>query len=122
MIISIWYNQYKSRKNLLAALKEIENDRYDFELYDDHFSIKTIIFEEEKTEENEDDEPVEISPTLLYFNKDSLDAVENKELFIIFYKKQMIYTVPKRCMTENDIKEFHNIFSEKLGDDRNNFV
>ena len=47
VIFVIWFNTFKIRKSLLQALKMLENDRYIFTLYDDRFSIETIIDESE---------------------------------------------------------------------------
>ena len=38
-------------------------------------------------------------------------------MFVIFLKKESIYVLPKRCMTESEIKELSLVFEQKLGDD-----
>lgn len=122
LIVFTWQNQRKIRTNLLEALKELEDDKYEFELYENYFSIKTILPEDEITEieENSDEQeemPKEIPPRLIYFGKEDIEVLENRELFIIFLKKQTIYTIPKRCINAMEITELRKIFSEKLEED-----
>ena len=122
-IFFIWYNPYKIRKSLLRALKEIENDIYEFELYDDYFSIKTI-FCENKEEiasiselEDKEEEQQEIPPRIVYFNKEPFEVVEIEEMFVIFMKRQTIYVLPKRCISEKQQQDIREVLSEKIGED-----
>lgn len=120
----IWYNPVKIRKNLMKALKKIENDVYAFDLYDDYFIISTIYCEEEdevknlsELEENEETEPQEIKPREVFFDQISVDVVELKEMFILFLKKETLYIIPKRVISSTVAEEMRRIFTEKLGED-----
>ncbi len=124
-IAFIWYNPYKIRKNLLLALKEIEDDRYEFELFEDFFSIRTILpdnkTEEEALDENlngekAEEESNEIPPRLVYFYKEPVEVINHHKQFIIILKKQTIYTLPKRCMTDDEIKVLEDTFTEKINE------
>jgi len=112
----IWYNPYKMKKNMLLALLSIEDDRYEFSLYEDYFSIKTILPKEDldENEENQD----EIPPRIVDFSKDHIEILETNELFIIILKKQTIYTIPKRCLSEIQQEEVREAFLAKIIEER----
>lgn len=105
-IAAIWYNTKKIRRSLMEALKMLEDDRYIFSLYEDSFVIETIIPEEEKNEEGF----VPIKPNIEKLSDEGLDITEHEDMFVIIVKKETIFVLPKRCMSEEQIK----ILSEKL--------
>lgn len=118
VIFIVWYNPIKIRKTLLESLKPLENDRYTFKLYENKFSIETIISQEEIDEANENGEEIpQIQPRIVDFRDRGLSVLEKENMFIIFLGKESIYVLPKRCMTESEIKEITFIFDQKLGDD-----
>lgn len=126
-IFFIWYNPVKIRKNLMKALREIENDVYAFDLYEDHFTISTIYCEEndsadtisdiEEKAESEEEEKTEIKPRDVYFNQINVDVVEIEEMFIIFLKKETLYVIPKRLISTKDAETMRKIFSQNIGED-----
>lgn len=128
MAIYIWINPILIRKNLLKALKNIEGDKYRFELYEDYFSIKTIKFadghdvilpveDENKVkstnepEESEDSTPEKIPPRIVKIKEDPVEVIEKEDVFIIFLIKHTYYTLPKRCMDDNTISIIRNFFN-----------
>ena len=128
-IVYIWYTPRLIRKNLLLALKELEEDKYEFELTEEYFSIRTILMDEEevleeevseskKSEENlEDEEELkEIPPKVVFFNCQQIEMIETDSLFVIILQKQTIFTIPKRCVSEENQRAITNIFSENLQD------
>lgn len=117
VIFIVWYNPIKIRKTLLESLKPLENDRYTFKLYENKFSIETIISQEEIDEANQAGEEIpQIQPRIVDFRDRGLSVLEKENMFIIFLGKESIYVLPKRCMTESEIKEISFIFDQKLGD------
>ena len=111
----------------MKLLKELENDVYEFELYDDYFSIKTIYCEKneevsslteiEEAEEEEESEQQEILPRIIAFKEQSVNIVEIKEMFVVFLKKQTIYALPKRFISELEQNKMREVFSENIGQD-----
>lgn len=95
-IVMIWYNNVKIRKSLMEALKMLEDDRYEFTLFDDSFKIETIIPEDEREDAGE------IPPQEFQLDDPMLDAVEKDDKFVIIVKKATIYVLPKRCMKDQD--------------------
>lgn len=113
IIAMTWYNTRRIRKYLMQALKPLEDDKYIFTLYEDSFKIETIPTEEEKQEE--DFTPVE--PRIVNFEDISLNVIENDEMFIIILKKETIYVLAKRVMTDEQQKILRKTFSELLESD-----
>ena len=118
VIFIIWYNPIKIRKTLMQSLKPLEDDKYIFKLYENKFSIETVIPQEEIDEAiKEGEEPVKIPPKVVDFSDTGLSVLEKENMFVIFLKKESIYVLPKRCMTESEIKQLSYVFDLKLGDD-----
>ncbi len=118
VIFIVWYNPIKIRKTLMQSLKPLEDDRYIFKLYENKFSIETVISQEEIDQAIKDgEEPPNIPPRIVSLGDIGLSVYEKDNLFIIFLKKESIYVLPKRCLTENEIKQLSFVFDQKLGDD-----
>ena len=102
----------------MQSLKPLEDDRYIFKLFESKFSIETVISQEEIDEAvKEGEEPVKIPPRVVDFSDNGLSVLEKENMFVIFLKKESIYVLPKRCMTNSEIKQLSVIFDQKLGDD-----
>jgi hypothetical protein len=112
MIFTTWYNMVAVRKRLVAALKNLEDDRYIFKLFDDGFSIETIISEEER----DDEEFVPIPPKEVKFGEEGLSVIENSEMFMLIIKKETIYVLSKRVLDEKTQEILRNKFTEALGE------
>ncbi len=118
VIFIVWYNPIKIRKTLMQSLKPLEDDRYIFKLYDNRFSIETIIPQEEVEQAvKEGEEPTRIPPRVVSLSDTGLSVLEKENMFIIFLKKESIYVLPKRCMHSDEIKQLSEVFSQNLGDD-----
>ena len=118
VIFIVWYNPIKIRKTLMQSLKPLEDDKYVFRLYENRFSIETIIPQEEIDEAIEEgEEPTKIQPRVVDLSDTGLSVLEKENMFVIFLKKESIYVLPKRCMTDSDIKQLSSVFSQNLGDD-----
>lgn len=131
-----WIAPYNAKKKLLAALKELEDNRYIVKFYHHCFSVELIQddvivkAEEAKTENTSDDEkqedtdvsqqdteneiPEKIPPRIINYSQDKVEVTETDELFAIFLKKQTIYTLPKRCLEQYQCEELSRYFSEEL--------
>lgn len=96
-IFITWYNPVIIRKNLMKALKPLENDKYIFKLYDDAFSIETVI---DESEFEEGEERISPPPRIVWREKSDFCVKELDDIFVIIMKKETIYVLPKRCMDE----------------------
>ena len=114
-IFVIWYNTKKIRVSLMNALKILEDDKYIFTLYDDEFKIETV---QEEQELDEDGKPIPpIPPREVSFSDLTLKVFDTVDKFVLVLKKDTIYVLPKRCMTEEQINKTSEIFSTKLNED-----
>ena len=114
-----WYNPRKIRRNLMIAVREIEQDCYRLRLYPDYLEIGTLL----PPEQNElagdddlfDDAPEEdFSGTRIYHNK-NLHVIEYPDFFMIYQTKTMFYAVPKTVFSEQEREIIRVHFSRKLG-------
>lgn len=112
-IVSMWFNVYSIRKKLIKSIKDIKDDTYTTIITDKNISIQTDAVEIDT--ENEDAPPQEVKPTVLDFDLDMPEVIENQRMFIIYLKKQMFYVIPKTDMNENEILVVSETFSNALG-------
>lgn len=114
------FNPLKIRRNLMAAIKEIEEDLYQLRLYPEYLEIGTILPEEELSEEEKEadalfeDAPEEnFTGTRIYYNK-AMHVTEHSEFFMIYQKKSMFYVMPKNAFTEEEIEIMRVHFRQRL--------
>lgn len=112
MIFATWFNTVRIRKYLMSALKSLEDDKYRFTLYEDSFKIETVFTEEEMTEEDF----VPVKPRVVNFNDINLNVIETSEMFIIILKKETIYVLSKRVISDENQNILRENFSELLGE------
>ncbi len=96
-IFITWYNPVAIRKGLMKALAPLEKDRYIFKLYDDAFSIETVI---DESEFEDGEERISPPPRVVWKDKSDFEVYELDEMFCIIMKKETIYVLPKRCMND----------------------
>ncbi len=116
-----WYNPRKIRRNLMEAIRGLENDLYEFRLCPESLEIGTILEEEASSEEEQetdalfDDVPKEnFSGTRIFYSK-ALKVTEYSEYFIVYMVKSNFYVLPKTAFTEAEIELLRNEFSKNLG-------
>lgn len=104
MIAGMWINLRSVRKKLMKSISQLEDDTYTAVLFEKGIEITT-----HTNEENSD-----IPATCLLFSNENLYVLNKGEMFILYIKKQMFYIIPKKNLSENDIKLFEEKISEKL--------
>lgn len=109
-VFIVWYNPVSVRKNLMKALEALKDDRYIFKLYQEAFTIETVIPEDEFEEGEERVYPV---PRVVDLIGGNFELSELEDMFVIIMKKETIYVLPKRCMTEKDEKLIREKLSRK---------
>lgn len=108
-IALIWYNAFKIRKTLIKSIKDIKDDKYTTNIYDDSIVVQTELAQNELT-----DGSIDIEPKTILFIDDNPEVAENDEMFIIYLKKQMFYVIPKHQLMADQIESLSKIFEEKL--------
>lgn len=113
MIFTTWFNTFRVKKYLMKALSSLEDDKYRFTLYDDCFKIETVFTEEDKAAEDF----MPVKPRIVRFEDISLNIIENERLFIIILRKETIYVLSKRVISEDDQKLLRDKLKDVLGED-----
>lgn len=131
MILNMWYNPMKVRRNLMESLKELENDIYHFSLFENCATISTEDTPKpvESVETDADAQETEISAepipetdsdgfNQLFEETESAEPIPETELpfdlslkihefddFFMFYLiKRNFYVVPKAEFSEDELK------------------
>ncbi len=114
-----WYNPRKIRRNLLLAVREIEQDQYKIRIFPEYLEIGTILPAEDAGENSDtddlfDDTPEEnFSGTRIYYNK-NLHITEYQDFFMLYQTKTMFYVLPKAVFSEEELEILRVHFSQKL--------
>lgn len=122
LIFFNWYRPVMVRKKMLDTISGLAEENYITEIYSDRIKITTEILDEpkekensgedSKEEENGEEAPKE-SVTELLFGSDTLDALENERMFLLFVNRSLIYIYPKRCLDKESQDKLRQIFTEK---------
>ncbi|NLZ46749.1 MAG: hypothetical protein GX896_08665 [Clostridiales bacterium] len=102
-IAILWLNPIILRKSIVKALKPLENDTYIFSIFEDGFTIETIMSDKEFEDGEIRYQP---EPMVIWF-KDKNYIIQETEkimLLIIGEKNQLIYFIPKRCFEPKQIE------------------
>ncbi|MDE5792598.1 MAG: YcxB family protein, partial [Oscillospiraceae bacterium] len=118
-----WYNPRKIKRNLMLAVREIENDQYKLTIYPEYLEIGTILPLEDNNLNNKNSENIDnlfddipeenFSGTRIYYNK-GLHVHEYQEFFMIYQTKTMFYVVPKSVFSEQELEIMRVHFSQRL--------
>ncbi len=120
-----WYNPRKIRRNLLAGIKGIENDRYLCRIGEDCIEIGTISeanTQEQLQEQSKEDSlfvedttlalPDNFSGSRLYYTRD-LEILEYDSYFLVYQKHAMFYVLPKEYFTAEEQKFIRSRANER---------
>ena len=107
IVIVNWYKIHSAHKNLINSLKDIEDDNYTTVFCDDKIVISTDL----KAGETEADR---IVPHELEYDFYRPTVIEEDEVILI-YVKGMIFTIPKKYVSEEDMQNIRELLSDKLG-------
>lgn len=115
-----WYNPRKIRRNLMLAVREIEQDNYRIRIYPGYLEIGTILPPEDTSGQDSDtdnlfdDTPEDnFSGTRIYYNK-NLHITEYPDFFMIYQTKTMFYVLPKSAFSEEELEIMRVHFSQRL--------
>ncbi len=118
MVAMILMNSKIERKNMFKALDGIEGDTYIFNLFDDCFTVKTVVAESEENLEYDEEGNVvplpEIQPSVCYFNDRGLRCVETSELYAVFSYRGCFF-VPKAELLDEQNEALKQALKTALG-------
>lgn len=117
VITVTWISPMIERKNVCEAVKELDGYRYLFTLFDDKFSVETIIMPSDndggEAENANDGELSDIAPTECMLSEKSIKAVETDEMIAIFSDRTQCI-IPKSDISESDAEDLRSIFKDRF--------
>lgn len=135
ILIFNWIKPVTIRKKLIKTLSELNDETYIMSFYDTKLEIETIIEKSEQTEtvaittsgvytveegseaekQLSENEPVteEIPKTVYNLSETEITFMEKDELIMMFVNRSYIHTIPKRCLSEEDIKLIEAYYTDK---------
>ena len=132
MLISLLSRPFVMQKKLVKTVESLNDEKYTARFFDDRIEIETeIIPEEQETEtiavtrngvdgvenpevlEEAEKQIEQPEASVIGLATEELFSVEDEEIFCLFVNKALIYIFPKRCMTEEQIKELQEYFKNK---------
>lgn len=109
VIALMWLNSYNARKAAGLSADDVKNDSYKLTFYNSRILIEAS--------ELAGDRVYHYSPVMIRFEDIELKVIDYDDLYVLIFKKDHIYTVPKDAMTEQMSTIFKNHLSNILGDD-----
>lgn len=129
MVFSTWARPYFVRKRLMNTLKSFSRENYIAEFFEDRIEVDTEILEDEQMETvavtsvgvMTVDESVEIpeeneikhEKSVIGLTENTLDSLENENMFLIFVNRSYMYAFPKRCLTDEEQEKLRNYLTDK---------
>lgn len=114
----VWSNPMRVRKRIIEALKDIKQETYTAEFFDDRMEIDTVIQDEEnevkvKIDETADEENIAPIVSVYKFGIERLDFEETDDALMVCAARTNIYCFPKRCLSAEQEEKLRQILTEK---------
>ncbi len=104
-----WLNSSSARKEAVYSADAVKNDSYKLSF----FNSRIVIEESELA----GDRMYSYQPVMIRFEDIDLKVIDCGGLYVLIFKKDYIYTVPKSAMNEQMNEVFRRHLSNILGDD-----
>lgn len=104
-----WLNSSSARKEAVYSADAVKNDSYKLSF----FNLRIVIEESELA----GDRIYSYQPVMIRFEDIDLKVIDCGGLYVLIFKKDYIYTVPKSAMNEQMNEVFRRHLSNILGDD-----
>ncbi len=139
MAVSIYLMPRKARKMFYESVKALKDDRYKMSVYNMHLIAETVIPDEDKKLAEElfegdkaqaesdggfDKEKlqkiektglsVQPEPTRVEYPKEDMAVRENDRFFLLFIDNTTWFTIPKRCLADEQISVFRDRVAVKM--------
>jgi len=103
-LTNLWLKPKRACKRLVMALEMSPEEKYSATFGEDEIEIETLITQE-------DSEVIDKSQ--FNITTEELYSMETMDLFLLFVNRALIYTFPKRCLSEQETESLRNYFEEK---------
>lgn len=139
MAVSIYLMPRRARKMFYESVKALKDDRYRMSVYNMHLVVETVIpdedkklalelFEGDKAQAQSDDSfdkdrlrkieetdlSVQPEPTRVEYPKEDMAVRENDRFFLLFIDNTTWFTIPKRCLADEQISAFKDRVAVKM--------
>ena len=104
MLMSCWYNPYRTRKKIVQALESADAENYSASFGERDIVVETVIAAEEFPAVEKSTYPLAT---------EELYSKETNELFLLYVNRALIHVFPKRCLSEQEAEELRNYFIKK---------
>lgn len=104
-----WINSWSARREALAAAEDVRNDSYKLSFHNSRILIEAS--------ERVDDKIFNYPPVVIRFEDIDLRLLDYDDIYILVFRKDYIYVVPKASMTERENELFTAHLKNILGDD-----
>lgn len=135
ILIFNWVKPVTIRKKLIKTLSELNDETYTMSFYDTKLEIETVIdnsaptetvaittngiytveegSEAEKNLPEEEPKSEEIPKTVYNLSETEITFAEKDGLIMMFVNRSYIHTIPKRCLSEEEIKLIEAYYTDK---------
>lgn len=113
LIVIKWLNSAGTKKNAIQSSEDVKNSTYKLSFYNSR-----IVIEES---ELEGDRVFNYIPITIRFEDIELKVIDYEEIYILIFKKDYIFIVPKKEMTESMNGRFKRHMENILGEDYHEF-
>ena len=104
-----WLNSESAKKEALMSADDVKNDSYKLDFYNSRILLKAS--------ELTGDKIYNYPPVMIRFEDIDLKVLDYEELYILIFKKNYVYTVPKNAMNDEQNRVFRKLLENILGDD-----
>ncbi len=109
MIAFRWINTWSAKREALNAAQDVRNDSYKLSFHNSRILIEAS--------EKVDDKIFNYPPVVIRFEDIDLRLLDYDDIYILVFRKDYIYVVPKESMTSRENEVFTTHLKNILGDD-----
>jgi hypothetical protein len=104
-----WINTWSAKREALSAAEDVRNDSYKLSFHNSRILIEAS--------ERVDDKIFNYPPVVIRFEDIDLRLLDYDDIYILVFRKDYIYVVPKESMTSRENELFTTHLKNILGDD-----
>ena len=104
-----WLNSASAKKEALQSADDVKNDSYRLDFYNSRILLKAS--------ELTGDKIYNYPPVMIRFEDIDLKVLDYEEFYVLIFKKNYVYTVPKSAMNKEQNSVFRKLLENILGDD-----
>ncbi|MBQ8514707.1 MAG: hypothetical protein IJ496_04860 [Ruminococcus sp.] len=112
LMMILWYNPRKMRRNIMDVVREIEGEEHIFSMDENKITFRMV--PSERLQDVPEEGLPDYAPTEIYYTKE-LRVIEKEKFFLICKGKQLFYVLPKYALYDDQTIIVRETFEENLG-------